>query len=255
MAEQLGLLDLPDLASRHRSGLLLAVRESARARHLILQVVPPATVEVVVPRGTHPSDIQSFVDENRCWIERAGDALKSRYPGDEIELPRSIELAAVNRSVAVNYEHCAHERAHWREHDGELALACADPAFRDADRLLRKWLLRQGQRHLKPWLGREARRLGVEPSGVQIRLQRTRWGSCSNRGNVSLNACLMLVEPELVRYLLVHELCHLRYLNHSARYWRTVARYEPRFERLDRQLSATWTELPRWLYRVARPAR
>ena len=58
-------------------------------------------------------------------------------------------------------------------------------------------------------------------------LQRTRWGSCSNSGTVSLNAALLFVEPPLVRYLFVHELCHLIALNHSRRFWAAVARYEP----------------------------
>lgn len=254
MAEQLGLLDPPDLASRHGSGLLLAIRESSRARHLILQVIPPGTVEVVVPRGTRPQDVRTFVDEHRCWIEQAGDALKSQFRGEDVALPRSIDLAAVERSFAVSYEHDPRARPAWRVEGRTLVLRCADEAFEDADSLLRRWLMRQGREHLKPWLAREAARLGVAPRGVHIRLQRTRWGSCSGQGTISLNASLMLVPPALVRYLLVHELCHLRHLNHSPRYWRTVARFEPGFERLDRELSASWTTLPAWVYRVARAA-
>jgi predicted metal-dependent hydrolase len=114
--------------------------------------------------------------------------------------------------------------------------------------LLRRWLLAQGGRVLKPWLRREAVRTGLTPARVQIRLQKTRWGSCSARGSVSLNAALLLVQPELVRYLMVHELCHLRHLNHSRRYWQAVARHEPEFRELDRRLAACWRELPAWIF-------
>jgi predicted metal-dependent hydrolase len=81
-----------------------------------------------------------------------------------------------------------------------------------------------------------------------MRLQRTRWGSCSAQRTVSLNAALLLLEPELVRYLMVHELCHLRWLDHSRRYWRLVERFEPDFRALDRRLTEAWRELPAWLF-------
>jgi predicted metal-dependent hydrolase len=94
--------------------------------------------------------------------------------------------------------------------------------------------------------------IGRRPTSVQVRLQRTRWGSCSNSGTVSLNAALLFLEPPLVRYLFVHELCHLIALNHSRRFWSAVARYEPDHEALDRRLTAAWSEIPLWVHAPAR---
>jgi predicted metal-dependent hydrolase len=108
------------------------------------------------------------------------------------------------------------------------------------------------RRELKPRLAEQAERLNLKPTAVQVRLQRTRWGSCSSQGTISLNACLLLVDPALLRYLLVHELCHLQHLNHSPRYWRQVARFEPEFRVLDRRLAAAWAKLPAWVFRLAR---
>jgi predicted metal-dependent hydrolase len=101
---------------------------------------------------------------------------------------------------------------------------------------------------LRPWLWREADRVGKRPSAVQIRVQRTRWGSCSNSAVVSLNAGLMFLDAPLVRYLLVHELCHLFALNHSRRFWSAVARYEPDYRELDRRLGESWAEIPLWAH-------
>lgn len=68
---------------------------------------------------------------------------------------------------------------------------------------------------------------GVKPGRLSIRCQHTRWGSCSSQGNISLNALLMLA-PEAVRdYVVVHELCHLKHMDHSSRFWREVARVLP----------------------------
>lgn len=75
-----------------------------------------------------------------------------------------------------------------------------------------------------------APKVGVKVACVGIRTQRTRWGSCSSKGNLSLNALLMLA-PESVRdYVVVHELCHLKEMNHSPRFWRVVANVLPTYK-------------------------
>ena len=61
-----------------------------------------------------------------------------------------------------------------------------------------------------------------------------------------LNAALLLLPQPLVRYLLVHELCHLRHLDHSSRYWRLVAEHDPDYREHDAALAAAWTEIPVW---------
>jgi predicted metal-dependent hydrolase len=88
----------------------------------------------------------------------------------------------------------------------------------------------------------------VEPTSVHVRLQRTRWGSCSSSRSVSLNAGLLFLAPELVRYLLIHELCHMIAMNHSRRFWCAVERFEPDCRDLDRRLAEAWGEIPIWAH-------
>lgn len=244
---QLGLLDDTDSFGAGSAGNGLTVRESRRARHLILQVVPPRTLEVVVPRGTRPKDVESFILENRDWIERAKRELAFEPLGKRKKYPTTIRLAAIDETVRVRYEHDPLDRPSWRCLGHELTLFCRESGFGDAKELLRSWLLARGREYLKPWLAQEALRFGKRPRKVHVRLQRTRWGSCSWQGTISLNASLLLVEPELVRYLMVHELCHLRWLDHSRRYWRLVERFEPDYEALDARLTEAWARLPFWL--------
>ena len=246
MGAQLPLLSGGDTSLQDDARVSLSIRESLRARHLILQVLPPRTVEVVVPKGMRPDTVESFVHDHRDWIRRAGLELIESYPEPEFR-PSTIELEAIGQSVAVSYRQDAVAKARYRYDVGELDLCCAEDGFADAPRLLRHWLLKQGRLQLKPWLNREAEKIGLIPSAVQMRLQKTRWGSCSSSGNISLNAALLLVAPELVRYLFIHELCHLRYLSHGKRYWQTVARYEPEFRQLDRRLADCWKHMPTWL--------
>jgi hypothetical protein len=254
MTEQLGLFDSRWVRASDVVATPLSVRESRRARRLILRVLPPHTLELVVPRGTKPHEVAAFVQEHRRWIERARGEIAARYPIGHDRLPTRIELPSVRQTWQVRYRHepIAKPRCHAA---GEvLDVRTRDADHRGAAALLRSWLLDQARTFLRPWLMREAEVVGRHPKGIQVRLQRTRWGSCSSVGNISLNAGLLFLEPPLVRYLLIHELCHLFSLNHSQRFWRYVERYEPTYRELDRQLTEAWAMIPLWAHgRAHRP--
>jgi predicted metal-dependent hydrolase len=253
VAEQLGLFESHSGASL--AGLArhpLRVRESRRARYLTLRLLPPSTLELVVPRGTRAADVNAFVLEHRAWIEEARRELAASRPQRHEGLPTTVDLRAVGRQWRVEYRHSP--RAPVRLRAGEAVLEVSTPEHdrRGADKALRSWLLDEADYHLVPWLKREAHVVGHRPARVQVRLQRTRWGSCSNSGTVSLNAALLFLEPAVVRYLFIHELCHLIALNHSRKFWSAVAQYEPDYEALDRRLTKAWLEIPLWAHREAR---
>lgn len=253
MTEQLGLFEARgDLQPAAIARAPLSVRESRRARRLTLRLLPPHTLELVVPRGTRAADVAAFVNLNREWIERARRELAEYRPVRHEGLPTDIELKAIGERWRVEYRHEPRCRPRCRAIDSVLDVRTPDADRRGADTALRNWLLDQADYHLSPWLLRESDIVGRRPTNVQVRLQRTRWGSCSNSGTVSLNAALLFVEPPLVRYLLIHELCHLISLNHSRRFWAAVARYEPDFAELDRRLTDAWTEIPLWAHARSR---
>jgi len=252
VTEQRGLFDArgtPVPADLARASF--SVRESRRARRLTLRLLPPHTLELVVPKGTRAAEVTAFVSAHRKWIEDARREL-SAYPLRREGLPTRIELAAVGESWDVVYRHEPESRARCRVRGGRLEVVTREASRGDAGDSLRGWLLDQADYHLAPWLLREAAVLGRRPKSVQVRLQRSRWGSCSNSGTVSLNAALLFVAPEVVRYLFVHELCHLISLDHSRKFWRAVARFEPDYEALDRRLTEAWNEIPLWAHPEAR---
>lgn len=246
MIEQLRLLDDDKPKPVSDGGCQMVIRESRRAKSLILQMLPPYTLEVVVPRGTKPRAVKKFIDENHLWIEKAQSELRALYPAERTAPPTEIAFAAVGARWDVSYTQGGGRKSRLRSTSNSIVIETEAPDDQEVYELLRKWLLAQARIHLKPWITREAHRLGVQPNSVSVRTQRTRWGSCSPRGNVSINASLLFVEPELVRYLFVHELCHLRHLDHSKRFWNAVARYEPTFKSLDRRLTDAWSVVPVW---------
>jgi predicted metal-dependent hydrolase len=248
MAEQLGLFEPRGPVATELTQAPLSVRESRRARYLTLRLLPPHRLELVVPRGTRASAVNAFVRENRQWIEDARRELAQCRPLRAEGLPSRIELQAIGKSWDVEYRSDTRAGARCRPRNSVLEVTTDDESRRGADAALRSWLLDEADYHLRPWLLREAQTVGKRPANVQVRLQRTRWGSCSNSGTVSLNAALLFLEPAVVRYLLIHELCHLIALNHSRRFWAAVARFEPAYEVLDRRLTEAWHEIPLWIH-------
>lgn len=221
------------------------VRESGRARRLRIDVHPHGGVTVVVPRRTHPRVVREFVSEHWEWVEKTRAELGRRYPVPELSLPSRLVLPAIDQSWQLRYLQASSARCN--ETAGQLRVAGNLPDEAGVRKILRRWLSRCARRHLVPWLGQLAQDTGLTYRRTQIRCQRTLWGSCSSSGTISLNYCLLFLEPRVVRYLLLHELCHTRHMNHSKRFWALVARYEPSYKSLDQKLSASRAAVPAWV--------
>ncbi|MCC7462746.1 MAG: M48 family metallopeptidase [Gammaproteobacteria bacterium] len=232
----------PDLWDRDEDALGdWVVRASRRARRLSVRVWRAGAVEIVVPPGARPVDVARFVAQQRSWIER--QRARCRPLVCEPFPPARIVLAATSEEWD-----CAllpGARAPLRVHGTRLVLA----AGLDSERLrlaLRRWLMARAQADFAAPLAALAVAMGVGYRRLQVRRQRTRWGSCSTRGTISLNCCLLFQRPAVVRYLMVHELAHLTHMNHSARFWRQVAHFEPHWRELDRELAQGWRQVPHW---------
>ena len=238
---QLGLLDDPSAP-----GDSWRVRASNRARRLAVRVLPGGLVEVVVPRGTRPRAVEQFVVRHRRWIERTLDLYRPADAGAPGALPERIDFRATGQGWVMRAIE-ADGPPRLRAEAGVLTLACAPGRTALARHALQRFVMREAHAALGPWLERLSLETGLRFARLQIRRQRTRWGSCSRRGTISLNACLMFQPPEVVDYLLIHELAHTRHMNHSRRFWRLVESHEPRWRELDDALTRGWREVPAWV--------
>ncbi len=227
---------------RH-AGDRFAVRVSARARRLTARVHVGGRVEIVVPRGVGPRTVRDFVQRFTPWIDSKVAAMRQDATPFE-PVPAAICLGLTGERFTVQREQAP--RARLRVSGTTLTLAAPDE--QGARRLLRAWLRRAAAARLAPRLLELAAQLGHRVGKVVIRCQRTRWGSCSSRGTVSLNCSLLFLPPEVVHYLFIHELTHLIHMNHSARFWRAVEAREPDYRRLDAALLAGWRTVPDWVF-------
>ncbi len=104
-------------------------------------------------------------------------------------------------------------------------------------------LVTQAKKVLPERVAALARNLGVSIGRVTVRRQVSRWGSCSAKGNISLNCLLAACPPEIADYVIIHELCHRRYMNHSSAFWDEVARFCPDYLSRRKWLSEQGSKL------------
>ncbi|AMN47136.1 hypothetical protein ACG33_08500 [Steroidobacter denitrificans] len=241
MSSQLSLFESPEAMEPW------TVRVSRRARRLSVRVFPGGRVEVVVPQGVSAVAVQRFVDLHRQWIQRRIEDFSTVARPSQEPRPALISLPAIARQYDVDYRRTS---ASVRVLTGVADTLLVQGAVQDERAVagaLRRWLVSLAEIEFSRSLRAVAQQCELPFRRVQIRRQRTRWGSCSASGTISLNVCLMFTSPAVLRYLFIHELCHTRFMNHSRHFWSLVASYEPAYRQLDRELSRAWKDVPSWM--------
>lgn len=223
------------------------VRISRRARRLSMRVFPGGRVEVVVPPGTGIPAVERFVARHREWAERRSREFTLQAPHATERCPAAIELRLLGQRWDVTYVGGARNSAS-EGGEGVLTVRTVGATDRHVSQALLAWLGRLAAEQLGERLDTLSYETGIDYSRMLLRRQRTRWGSCSSAGTISLNLCLMFQRPEVVRYLLIHELCHRRHMNHSQRFWGLVESLEPRWRELDAELLKGWQNVPAWVF-------
>ncbi len=195
------------------------VRESRRARRLTVRVFHSGRVEVVVPTRTSRATLDRFIERHRLWIEKKrAEARRNAVP--EVPFPPEvIELGGAGESWRVHARGGAGRPRIRAPAPGLLQLSGDLSNTRAVQHALCTWLVKRAAELFAPVLAEVAREMDLPYRKLAVRRQRTRWGSCSLRGTISLNCCLLFQRPEVLRYLLIHELAHVKHMNHSARFW------------------------------------
>ncbi|HEX5340098.1 MAG TPA: SprT family zinc-dependent metalloprotease [Gammaproteobacteria bacterium] len=223
-------------------------RRSLRAKTLQVRITPWQGVEVVIPRHTSKERVRAFLTRHRNWIRDTWQRIRAQVPDIEQCLPEALDLRAIGERWQVRYQRRPGERVRVTTGRGRVITVFHDGRSESAvRRALRRWLAAKARGILKLRLDRLCRLTGIGYKNLQIRGQRSRWGSCSSNKTLSLNYKLLFLEPPLVRYLIIHELSHMRVLDHSTRFWNVVAQHEPHWKRLDAELGESWRDIPAWV--------
>lgn len=221
------------------------LRTSQRARRLSARVHLDGRVEIVLPRGASREAVDAFIARHRAWIESRVAERRAHAPPPFP--PPHIELAALGQRWRLHLAGGAGSPRAEVMSPGLLSLRGTGERHHIAA-ALRGWLKSHCREPLQARLAALAAEHGFSFGSVQLRCQRTRWGSCSRRGVISLNVCGAFQPPPVLDYLLLHELAHTRHMDHSDAYWRTVESVCPGWRGLDRELSRGWRHVPPWIF-------
>lgn len=213
------------------------VRRSLRARHVRLEVRRQTGLTVVVPRSYRIGQLPGLLKSKERWISTslarcgyfgAPYAAKELESGDTVPyLGRDLKLVK-------------------RENNGEVdnvtlegdTLAVSHLLFKNGilESALEKWYRAEAARLINERAARLSSDMGVHCKRIVIRGQKTRWGSCSRKKNLSFNWKLMMAPEPVIDYVVIHELAHLKEMNHSRRFWELVGQHCHR-----------WRECRKWL--------
>jgi predicted metal-dependent hydrolase len=209
------------------------VRRSDRARRVRVSVDARGEVEVVLPRRSPERAAAAAIVELRPWIDRRlaeAGALRERLAA------RGDALPYLGRDLTLRSDP-GRTRVHRR---GDDLLVPAGDGAQDA---IERWYRRAAAREIAPRLDAAVAALGTSYSRLTIRNQRTRWGSCSSSGAMSFNWRLLLAPEPVLDYVVWHEACHLRVMDHSTSFWTLVRRHCPDYEDHRRWLRRYGTTL------------
>lgn len=210
---------------------MIEPKKIVRSRRKTIALVIDSDGELIVraPFYASENDILRFVQEKQDWIEQKTREMKQKT----IERPRL--LLQEGETIPYLGRECMIFRGMTRKicFDGNAFLL---PESEDAEAKLVSWYKKRAAVILKERVESIAEKMQVSPAGVKITSAKTRWGSCSYTNHLNFTWRLIMCPPEVVDYVVVHELCHIIHKNHSKSFWKSV-------EGID----ASYREHEKWL--------
>ncbi|GAB6152791.1 SprT family zinc-dependent metalloprotease [Desulfosporosinus burensis] len=226
-----------------------SIRKSTRAKHVSITVGIDG-VKVVAPVGVGDDRIIPVVEEKREWIfnKVEGLKLKNEHIQAKRELVSGVKLPFRGKDFTLRV--LEYDGRYTRvTFEGERFVVYInknlplDKRQGEIHKALERWYVVQAKEFFHSRLTVYKDRLGLDFNQVRLKNQKTRWGSCSRKGNLNLNWRLVMAPTFIVDYVVVHELCHLKIMNHSEEFWQLVESIIPDYKDRKRWLKQHGIEL------------
>ena len=215
-------------------------------RTISVHVLPSGVVKVIAGKTTSKKIICEFLCYYEDWIHRSLDEYKSlrkKYPlkryvegerflfkGEEIFLTLST-TSNKRPNFKLFYEDQSSYGFQGSRSELVLSLPKGGASYQEISAALRSFYKQFGRKQLKKSVDYYSQQMNLYPRSLSFRSQKTRWGSCSSEGNVSLNWRLVAAPKSCLDYVVVHELSHIKYQNHSKKFWNLVEIQLPRWRK------------------------
>ena len=199
-----------------------------KARRYLLRLRPDGTARVTIPRRGSISAAKDFAARNFGWLEQQFQRLATRQPALVIW---NVGTEFLFRGEPVRIEADAQDTIRFGPEQVKVS-----PAPDDWRPAIQNHLRQLAEQELPPRVRELAARHDISVDRVSVRDQKSRWGSCSRRGTISLNWRLILSPVPVRDYIILHELAHRRQMNHSEKFWEEVARLCPGYREAEHWL-------------------
>lgn len=207
-----------------------SIRRSGRAKYIQMRILPGTGLELILPKRASLKEGRRFIESRREWIASRLNLLVKpkadyRYLGRELHVIHRYQLFLPRHHVLLKKE--------------KLFINSPEGSGETTEEIFEAFLKFKAKQFLVDRTRELASEHGFKIGRVTIRGQKTRWGSCSAKRSISLNYQLIKFRQELIDYVIIHELCHTRHMNHSKAFWNEVAKYTPDYKRLRAELRST----------------
>ncbi|MHB8139215.1 MAG: M48 family metallopeptidase [Smithellaceae bacterium] len=204
-------------------------RSRKRKKTISLQIGDNSDIMVYAPYFTPVAEIDRFVEEKRSWIDRAMHRqaqLLTRHQEKAYATGEYFYYLGQTYPLETCFEPLENAGViFWR---GRFFLNC--PAQRDIKKYyFVSWYKKKAKEHIPIRVGHFSRALNLQPGNIRITSARSRWGSCSEDNSLAFSFRLIMAPQEVIDYVIVHELMHIRQKNHSSKFWRLMIEAMPDF--------------------------
>jgi predicted metal-dependent hydrolase len=235
---------LPRLIGKHNfvfdgTSLDYTLKRSPRARLIWMQIKPGHGLIVTIPERYNSDLLPEFFARNSHWLKKhLQQILQSDNPLTSADIGPANQVMFKGNLLRVIENRAEHNQNRILIENDQLVFyrLASTPVLNSSD--VQDWLINQAALLIKGKVEVFSGLMGLEVKRVSIRDQRTRWGSCSRLHNLNFNWRLVMAPEAILDYVVVHELCHLREMSHSQKFWKLVAAYCPQ-----------WREQRQWLNR------
>jgi predicted metal-dependent hydrolase len=219
-----------------KEGLTVRIIRHPRARRYLLRLQPDGMARLVIPRRGSRREGLRFLERNTAWLL---DRFRQWQARNDSRQPWTHGTEILFRGERVTLRVESESGGVILRFGDQALLASYAADYRD---VLIAHLRTLAEKELPRRTRELAQVHGIPIQRVSVRAQKTRWGSCSIRGTISLNWRLVQAPPLVCDYLIIHELMHRREMNHSARYWKLVAEAFPEYRTAEQWLKRTRLE-------------
>lgn len=218
---------MPTIHQENSSFDYEVVRTSRRT--IAIQIDPHKGVIVRAPKRGHKSEIHNFLVKKTPWIlkklevarRQAAEIQRHNFIAGDIFLFRGEKYSLMFETAKKNSVDIA-------GHYIVIGLNPETPREKIPD-MLKKWYIARAREIFNERVAVYSPNLGVKPARIAVRGQSKRWGSCSSKGNINLNWKLVMAPPEILNYVIAHELCHLKHPNHQPEFWQLLEGIMPEY--------------------------